>query len=148
MVLNKTKIYSLYIFKNFQLCLKSHIDKIPHDFTSRTSYNFAAETKYYEKPNITKIKRGGYSMVKGINRQVLEIQETGSPYFDRAFFFVKPEFAFTDEKRLRQAAEDALKRPDRLPKTQPKRIKNVLYWALGSGAAVGAGAIITALCVH
>lgn len=87
-------------------------------------------------------------MVKGINRQVLEIQETGSPYFDRAFFFVKPEFAFTDEKKLRQAAENALGRPDRIPKTRQKRMKNALLWTLGSGAAVGAGAVITALCVH
>lgn len=87
-------------------------------------------------------------MVKGINRQVLEIQETGSPYFDRAFFFVKPEFAFTDEKKLRKAAEDALKHPDRLPKTRQKRMKSALLWALGSGAAAGAGAIITAFCVH
>lgn len=87
-------------------------------------------------------------MVKGINRQVLEIQETGSPYFERAFFFVKPEFAFTDEKRLRKAAEDALKRPDRLPKTRRKHMKSAWLWAIGSGAAAGAGAIITALCVH
>ncbi len=87
-------------------------------------------------------------MVKGINRQVLEIRETGSPYFERAFFFVKPEFAFTDEKKLREAAESALQQPDRLPKTRHKRIRKALLWTLGSGVAAGAGAIITAFCVH
>lgn len=87
-------------------------------------------------------------MVKGINRQVLEIRETGSPYFERAFFFVNPEFAFTDEEKLRKAAESALQRPDRLPKTRRKRIKNVLYWVLGSGAAAGAGAAVTALLIR
>ncbi len=87
-------------------------------------------------------------MVKGINRQVLEIRETGSPYFERAFFFVKPEFAFTDEKKLREAAEDALQHTDRIPKTRRKRLKNILYWALGSGAAAGAGAVVTALLIR
>ena len=31
-------------------------------------------------------------MVKGVNRQVLEIHETGCEYFEKALFFVKPEF--------------------------------------------------------
>ncbi len=87
-------------------------------------------------------------MVKGINRQVLEIRETGSPYFERAFFFVKPEFAFTDEDKLRKAAEKALQSPDRLPKTRRRRTKSILYWALGGSAAVSAGAVITALLVR
>lgn len=87
-------------------------------------------------------------MVKGINRQVLEIRETGSPYFERAFFFVNPEFAFTDEEKLRKAAENALHRPDRLPKTRQKRVKNILYLALGSGAAAGVSALITALLIR
>ena len=30
-------------------------------------------------------------MVKGVNRQVLEIHETGCEYFEKALFFVKPE---------------------------------------------------------
>lgn len=87
-------------------------------------------------------------MVKGINRQVLEIRETGSPYFERAFFFVKPEFAFTDEEKLRKAAERALQSTDSPPKTRRRRTKSILYWALGSGAAVSTGAVITALLVR
>ena len=47
-------------------------------------------------------------MVKGVNRQVLEIRDPGSPYFERAFFFVKPEYAFTGEQTLRRAAAKAL----------------------------------------
>lgn len=83
-------------------------------------------------------------MVKGINRQVLEIRDTGSPYFERAFFFVKPEFAFADEEKLRKAAESALKSTDSLPKTRRHRAKNILYWAVGSGAvaAVGTAAVL------
>lgn len=87
-------------------------------------------------------------MVKGINRQVLEIRETGSPYFERAFFFVNPEFAFTDEKKLRKEAEKALQNPDRLPKTRRRRAKSILYWALGSGAVAAVGTVATVLLMR
>ena len=87
-------------------------------------------------------------MVKGINRQVLEIRDTGSPYFERAFFFVKPEFAFADEKKLRKAAEKALQTPDRLPKTRRRYIKSILYWALGSGAVAAVGTVATVLLMR
>ncbi len=87
-------------------------------------------------------------MVKGINRQVLEIRETGSPYFERAFFFVSPDFAQTDEKKLRAAAETALHAADRVPKTRHKKRREVLFWMTSSGVAAGVGALITALCTQ
>lgn len=87
-------------------------------------------------------------MVKGINRQVLEIRETGSPYFERAFFFVKPEFAFADEEKLRKAAERALQSTDSPPKTRHRRAKSILYWALGSGAVAAVGTVATVLLVR
>lgn len=87
-------------------------------------------------------------MVKGINRQVLEIRETGSPYFERAFFFVSPEFSDADEKKLRAAAENALNAADRVPKTRQKKRRDVLFWLTSSGVAAGVGALITALCTQ
>ena len=64
-------------------------------------------------------------MVKGVNRQVLEIRDPGSPYFERAFFFVKPEYAFTGEQTLRRAAEETLTGTDRLPRTRRRRIRKL-----------------------
>lgn len=87
-------------------------------------------------------------MVKGINRQVLEIRETGSPYFERAFFFVSPEFSDTDEKKLRAAAANALNAADKVPKTRHKKRHDVLFWLTSSGVAAGVGALITALCTQ
>lgn len=87
-------------------------------------------------------------MVKGINRQVLEIRETGSPYFERAFFFVSPEYIETDEKKLRAAAESALNAADKVPKTRRKKRRDVLFWLTSSGVAAGVGALITALCTQ
>ncbi len=84
-------------------------------------------------------------MVKGINRQVLEIRDPGSPYFERAFFFVKPEYAFTSEQTLRRAAEDSLAGADHLPRTRRKRVREILLRVLGAVGAACAGAVVTAI---
>ena len=36
-------------------------------------------------------------MIKGVNRQVIEISETDCEYFERVMFFVKPEFVNVSE---------------------------------------------------
>ena len=89
-------------------------------------------------------------MVKGVNRQVLEICETGSPYFERAFFFVKPEYADTDEKKLRAAAQQVLPPAAQVPKSKKKRVKAVYYWLAGLlASAVGVGtAVVLAFMQH
>lgn len=87
-------------------------------------------------------------MVKGINRQVLEIRETGSKYFERAFFFVNPDYAKLDEKKLRAAAESSLASADRVPKTKRQKGKKVCLTVLSFLGAAGGGALLTALLLH
>ena len=41
-------------------------------------------------------------MIKGVNRQVIEISETDCEYFERVMFFVKPEFVNVSEGKLRE----------------------------------------------
>ena len=36
-------------------------------------------------------------MIKGVNRQVVEVSDTGSEYFERILFIVKPEYATVSE---------------------------------------------------
>ncbi len=43
-------------------------------------------------------------MVKGVNRQVVEVSQTQSEYFERILFFVKPEYAAMSEGKLRDRA--------------------------------------------
>ena len=43
-------------------------------------------------------------MIKGINRQVVEVRETDSEYFERILFFVKPEYASVSEGKIRERA--------------------------------------------
>ena len=43
-------------------------------------------------------------MIKGINRQVVEVKETGCDYFEKIMFFVKPEYAGISEGKIRDRA--------------------------------------------
>ena len=44
-------------------------------------------------------------MIKGINKQILEVTNTDNPYFERVIFFVRPQSAKTDEQLLKKEAE-------------------------------------------
>ncbi len=83
-------------------------------------------------------------MLKGINKQILEITNTESPYFERIVFFVRPEKSAVPESRLKKEAEslsEKIKRPPRTKKTARQRIKTAVYIVLGAGA----GAALTFL---
>ena len=43
-------------------------------------------------------------MIKGVNRQVVEVRETGCDYFERIIFFVRPEYAGISEGKIRERA--------------------------------------------
>ena len=43
-------------------------------------------------------------MIKGVNRQVVEVQETDCDYFEKIMFFVKPEYASLSEGKIRERA--------------------------------------------
>jgi hypothetical protein len=47
-------------------------------------------------------------MIKGVNKQVLEINETQNSFFEKAIFFVKPEYSGMAEGRLRESAKKEL----------------------------------------
>ncbi len=44
-------------------------------------------------------------MLKGVNKQILEITNTESPYFEKIIFFVRSSSADVDEHKLRTEAE-------------------------------------------
>ena len=68
-------------------------------------------------------------MIKGVNKQVLEISETQNGFFEKAIFFVKPEYSGMGEGRLKESArkeiESAGKPPVRNHKYKNERIKNI-----------------------
>ena len=50
-------------------------------------------------------------MIKGVNRQMIEVTHTGSPYFERAFLVMRGD-APTDEEQLRRMAEKVVEQAD------------------------------------
>lgn len=89
-------------------------------------------------------------MLKGVNRQVVEISHPESAYFERVLFFVKPEFSSVSEKRIKGKADEIIKdaaSPPGLKKASRKkgRLKQLLQLtgaALVGAAAAGAVSLI------
>ena len=82
-------------------------------------------------------------MIKGVNRQVVEVRETGCDYFERIIFFVKPEYVSLSEGKIRERAS-LIAGGTPLPpptKTKETRITGILKVMLGAlcGVAVGIG---------
>ncbi len=86
-------------------------------------------------------------MVKGVNRQVLEIHETGCDYFEKALFFVRPEFSGESDSKLKSKALNSIHNSTRIPKTRKQKIKSKAFFVTQLLASAGAGAVITALII-
>ncbi len=87
-------------------------------------------------------------MIKGVNRQVVEVTETGCEYFERILFFVKPEHANVSEGKLRERAGAMAGTAGRPPATKIRRNRLFLAFKLAAAAGVGAtvcGIVITVL---
>lgn len=76
-------------------------------------------------------------MIKGVNRQVVEITQTDCEYFERILFLVKPEFASVSEGKLRERAS-MMTKAGKPPATRVhRRFRNIV--SLVAAALVGAG---------
>lgn len=84
-------------------------------------------------------------MIKGINRQVVEVRETDSEYFERILFFVKPEYASVSEGKIRERASLIANKGQKPPATKAKNEKYAEK--LKPIAFLLAGVIIGALAV-
>lgn len=82
-------------------------------------------------------------MVKGVNRQVLEIHETGCEYFEKALFFVRPEYSNESESKLKGNALKSIKNSASVPKTRKQKIKSKAFFIAELLTSAGVGAIIT-----
>lgn len=82
-------------------------------------------------------------MIKGVNRQVLEVHETGSKYFEKALFFVNPEYSSLSEKRLNEKALLALSGATKVPVTKRAKLKAVVLKIIYLLFAAVAGAGLT-----
>lgn len=84
-------------------------------------------------------------MIKGVNRQVVEVRETGCDYFERIIFFIKPEYASLSEGKIRERASliaggTALPPPT---KTKSDNLAGILKIILGTLCGLAAGIAIS-----
>ena len=69
-------------------------------------------------------------MIKGVNKQVLEITETQNGFFEKAIFFVKPEYSGMSEGKLRESAKKEFETAGKPPLTKlypQQRIKTIIF---------------------
>lgn len=84
-------------------------------------------------------------MIKGINRQVVEVRETDSEYFERILFFIKPEYAAVSEEKIRERASIVANKGQKPPSSKitrenrTEKIKPFIF--LLAGVIIGALAV-------
>ena len=80
-------------------------------------------------------------MIKGINRQMIEVTHTGSPYFERAFLVMRPQASEPSADTLDCIARRVVQQADSYAGMRRQlrglRLRRVLL--CGGGAALGAG---------
>ncbi len=64
-------------------------------------------------------------MIRGINRQVVEVKDTGCEYFEKIMFFVKPEYACVSEGKIRERAGIIAGNTQKPPVTKLKKDKRL-----------------------
>ena len=81
-------------------------------------------------------------MIKGINRQMIEVTHTGSPYFERAFLVVRAGGEQPNEETLHRIADKVIRQADTYAGLRRQRARlwfrrtvQALFTA-GCGAAV------------
>ncbi len=82
-------------------------------------------------------------MLKGINHQMIELTETDSPYFDRAFFVLRPDCADADAAHLQEEARRVLLAAGGysalIRNRRRQRLRRIFWAALGLTAGVVIG---------
>ena len=72
-------------------------------------------------------------MMKGVNKQVLEVTNTENPYFEKIIFFVKPEYKSADRKMLQTQAEalaTITQKPPKMRVSKRQILRVVIYSVL------------------
>lgn len=87
-------------------------------------------------------------MVRGVNRSIIEVNDTGNKYFERVLFFINPDYSSADDKKLQKAATDYIKNaegPHGIKRKKPRRRR--LAFALAAAAVIVATVCITLLLI-
>lgn len=80
-------------------------------------------------------------MIKGINRQMIEVTHTGSPYFERAFLVVRSGDDLPSTERLHRMAEKVVQQAETYAglKTRQRQLWMRRILRAVTSAGIGAG---------
>lgn len=87
-------------------------------------------------------------MIKGVNRQIIEITETGNPYFERALLVVRPSFADSSDERIREEAHRLVQAAGGYSGLRQNRKKRQRLWLVSGGMGIAGlflGCLLTSL---
>lgn len=86
-------------------------------------------------------------MLKGVNKQILEVTNPESPYFEKIIFFVRPNTDKSDHQKLKTEAEkisaSTATRPPKEKQSYKKAVKvaitSFVFMILGMVITIGLG---------
>ena len=82
-------------------------------------------------------------MIKGVSRQIIELKDTGSLYYEKAWLVVKPQYASAQQSLLLEEARKMLRKADIPSSMKPKR--QIRQYILPALAASFIGALVSFL---
>lgn len=85
-------------------------------------------------------------MIKGVNKYVIEVLETGNAYYDKALLFVKPEYAHVERAVLEKEAKKVLKNMDTI--SSVKHRKKIFFGILYFAGAVLIGLLFSIIFIN
>lgn len=87
-------------------------------------------------------------MVRGVNKSIIEVNDTGNKYFERVLFFVNPDYAAMPHGRLENRAAEYIKNiplAEAVKCKRPKRKRKnrvILAAALGTFLAAAVSLVL------
>lgn len=82
-------------------------------------------------------------MIKGVNRQVIEIMDTGNIYYERALLVVRPEYSKAQRMLLEREAKQMLKSLKAPSSIKKRRV--IFYWFVRLFLSAAVGSALTLL---
>lgn len=92
-------------------------------------------------------------MIKGVNRAVIEVNDTGNEYFEKAIFFIRSSHTEDSQKNLEKEAKKYIESSEKTPFTEyfdlkeDRKRKKRLFMILG-GYLLLLGAVILFIVLH
>ena len=82
-------------------------------------------------------------MVKGVSKTIIEVNNTGSKFFEKIVFYVTPEYGNLNAKHLKKAASefafnynDSINKKPLRKRYRRRKFTNIVFWSIvGLGLA-------------